>query len=118
VALTDVSSDFTCGHQRRAAERAFALRQLALVQEGCESPLKRVAALFAVLSRNNAYEGRDPAVIAESLRCGVLADYLSMTVDELSRVLVDMQRCGVIEPGPDGGVRINSFAGLESLADA
>src|SRR5262245_9158911 len=93
VALTETSSDLLASRrEQRAADKVFALRRIELVQEGRESPLKRVAALFAVLSNNNTYEGRDPHLIADSMRCGVVADYLNLSVDELAEVLVDLER--------------------------
>jgi len=118
VALTETTPDFLASRrQRRAADKAFALRRIELVQEGRESPLKRVAALFAVLSNNNTYEGRDPNLIADSIRCGVVADYLNLSVDELASVLVDLETWGLIEPGPGGGIRLKNVAALETLAD-
>ena len=69
------------------------------------------------LSRCNAYEGRDPAVIADSLTCGVVAGYLDVSVDELADSLKDLERRGLIEATPKG-LRLMNFDELEKLADA
>lgn len=107
---------YTFPAQLRPTNRAMALRGR-LVDEEREQALERVAALFVVLSRNNTYEGRDPSIIADSLRCGTLADYLHMSVDELSEALIELEWRGLIEPGPNGTVRLKDVTALDRLAD-
>lgn len=79
-------------------------------------PRGRVAALFVTLARCNAYEGRDPAIITDSLSCGVVADYLDMTLDELADVLVDFKALRLVEPCA-GGIRLTNIDALEQLTE-
>lgn len=79
--------------------------------------LKRVAALFVTLARCNAYEGRNPALITDSLSCGVVAGYLGMDVDELARWLGDLEARGLVEPS-GSGLHLKDVEALERLADA
>ena len=80
-------------------------------------PLGRIAALFVTLARCNAYEGRDPAVITDSLSCGVVAGYLDMSVDELAQWLTELKARDLIE-ACDRGLRLKNLNELERLADA
>ena len=75
-----------------------------------------VAALFATLSRYNGYEGRDPAVITDSLKCGVAAGHLGMSVDALAQQLAELEARGLIEPC-DKGLRLLDVDALERLVD-
>ena len=79
-------------------------------------PITRAAALFVTLSRCNAYEGRDPALIADSLTCGVVAGYLGMSVDDLARVLKALEAGDLVEAAA-GGLRLKDLHALEKLAD-
>lgn len=96
-------------------------REVAVIKEARRTvsirPLARIAALFVTLARCNAYEGRDPTVIADSLTCGVVAGYLNMTVDELAHWLNELKTKGLVEAS-DGGLRLKSMNELERLADA
>lgn len=100
-----------------AIEREVAFLKEALVQAGRPKPLERVAALFVTLSRCNAYEGRDPSLITDSLTCGVVAGYLNMSVDHLAGQLAELEALGLIAAVP-GGLRLANLDELEKLADA
>ena len=100
-----------------AIEREVAYLKDSLVAVGRPSPLQRVAALFLTLSRNNAYEGRQPDVITDSLTCGVVAGYLGMSVDQLAARLAELEARGLIEPC-EKGLRLADLDALESLADS
>lgn len=80
-------------------------------------PLGRIAALFVTLARCNAYEGRDPSIITDSLSCGVVAGYLDMSVDELALLLTDLKARNLVEPCA-GGLKLTDMDELERLADA
>lgn len=80
-------------------------------------PLGRIAALFVTLSRCNAYEGRDPSVLTDSVSCGLVAGYLNMSVDDLSHWLSELASRGLVEPC-DRGLRLKNLHELESLAEA
>ena len=119
VALTEsnIPEQLTSPRHQRGAERQFALLRNRLVRAGREKPVERVAAFFVILARNNTYEGRDPYIIVDSLRCGFVAGYLQMSIDVLASALVDLERRGLIEPGPQGTVRLKNVVALERLAD-
>jgi CRP/FNR family transcriptional regulator len=111
--------DRTPGSKSRlttAIEREVAFLKEALVYGSRARPLERVAALFVTLSRCNAYEGRDPSLITDSLTCGVVAGYLNMSVDYLARQLAELQALGLIATCP-GGLRLANLNELEKLAD-
>jgi Crp-like helix-turn-helix domain len=80
-------------------------------------PIERLAALFVVLSRANSYEGRPANIIDDAIKCGVVADYLGLSVDSLARTLVELEELGLVESYPPSAVRLNDIAALEQLAD-
>ncbi len=67
-----------------AIEREVAYLKEALGRRARPGPLRRVAALFVTLSRYNSYEGREAALITDSLKCGAAAGHLGMSVDVLA----------------------------------
>lgn len=79
-------------------------------------PVTRAAALFVTLSRYNAYEGRNPTLIADELTCGLVAGYLDMSVDDLARVLKALEAHDLVEAAA-GGLRLKDLNALEKLAD-
>ncbi len=99
-----------------AIEREVTFLRESLIRNGHPSPLERVAALFITLSRYNAYEGREPTLITDSLKCGVVAGYLNMSVGELAAQLSEMEARGLIEPCAKG-LRLKDLDGLEKIAD-
>jgi CRP/FNR family transcriptional regulator len=99
-----------------AIEREVAYLKDALVQRQRAAPLRRVAALFVTLSRYNGYEGRDPAVITDSLKCGAAAGHLGMSVDVLAQQLAELEARGLIETC-DKGLRLLDVDALERLVD-
>lgn len=99
-----------------AIEREVAYLKETLVRSTQRAPLQRVAALFATLSRYNTYEGREPAVITESLTCGAAAGHLGMSVDALALELAELQARGLIEPH-EKGLRLLDIEALERLGD-
>jgi CRP/FNR family transcriptional regulator len=97
-------------------EREVAFLKDALVNRARPEPLRRVAALFVTLSRQNGYEGRDPDVIVDSLKCGTVAGHLGMSVDALAQELAELEARGLIEPC-DKGLRLLDVDTLMRLAD-
>ena len=83
--------------QLTAAAREFVARRDALVLAGSTSALAKVAAFLLATSYLNSREGRDGAIIPESLTCGVVAGYLQIDIDALAEQLVELQRRGLIE---------------------
>jgi len=100
-----------------AIEREVTFLKDSLVQQTAASPLQRVAALFVTLSRYNAYEGRDPSLITDSLKCGVVAGYLNLSVDDLALRLGELEARGLVQPC-EQGLRLVDLDSLESLADS
>lgn len=93
------------------AERAFVRRA------EFQTVLQRVAAYFIVVSRTNLYEGRDPLIIADDVRCGAVADLLGIELDLLSRVLLEMARRGMVSFTDDGNLRVEDLQGLDDLSE-
>ena len=100
----------------RAIDRELALVREMLCEAGRQNPVERVAAFLITLSRANGYEGRDPSVVTESLQCGVVADWLGMSIELLSTALGELARQGLIEYSPPHELRLKDLAGLERLA--
>ena len=98
-----------------AIEREVTFLKESLLRSG-PSALERVAALFVTLSHYNAYEGREPTLITDSLKCGVVAGYLNMSVDQLAAQLADMDARGLIETC-EKGLRLKDLDALEKIAD-
>ena len=80
-----------------------------------KNPLGRVAAFLLTLSRQNEQEGRDPVVLTQPLQCGVVADFLALSIDRLGSLLVQLKRRCVIEETP-GALHLTDIAALETLA--
>jgi CRP/FNR family transcriptional regulator, anaerobic regulatory protein len=99
-----------------AIEREVAFLKDALVSRTRPEPLRRIAALFVTLSRQNGYEGREPSVITDSLKCGAVAGHLGMSVDALAQELAELEARGLIEPC-DKGLRLLDIDTLLRLAD-
>lgn len=99
-----------------AIEREVEFLRESSVRFSQQNPLGRLAAFLLTLSRENEQEGRDPAVLVQPLQCGVMADFLALSVDRLASLLVQLERRGLIELGDPPALRITDIAALESLA--
>ena len=84
------------GWQTPSSERSSFSANLS-VRFSQQNPLGRLAAFLLTLSRENEQEGRDPAVLVQPLQCGVVADFLALSVDRLGSLLVQLERRGMIE---------------------
>lgn len=100
-----------------AIERDFRILRNSLVESTQVNPVARVAAFLVALSQGNKQEGRDPSIIADSLKCGVVADYLSLSIEVLGSILVTLEEKGYIENCPPLGLRLKDVAALEMLAN-
>lgn len=103
--------------ERLSAADGFAANRDRLVAEGEGEPLVRLAAFLVFLLRDNARQGLDADVIAGDLRCGVIADLLKLTLDELEQNLVALSRLGLIRSAPAGALQIVDIVALEQLVD-
>jgi CRP/FNR family transcriptional regulator len=99
-----------------AIEREVAFLKETRERAGRSKPLERIAALFVTLARCNAYEGRDPSVLTDSLSCGVVAGYLNVSVDELAHWLTELESLDLVEAVPNG-LLLKNLDELEKLAD-
>jgi CRP/FNR family transcriptional regulator len=99
-----------------AIEREVEFLRESSVRFSQQNPLGRLAAFLLTLSRENEQEGRDPAVLVQPLQCGVVADFLALSLDRLASLLVQLERRGLIELGVPPSLRITDIAALESLA--
>jgi CRP/FNR family transcriptional regulator len=100
-----------------AIDREFEARRDRLWDSGRSRPVERVTSLLVNLSCSNSYEGRDPLVITESWDCGTIADMIGLSVDDLSDILVELERRDLIAPDVSGGIRLKDIEALEDLAD-
>jgi CRP/FNR family transcriptional regulator, anaerobic regulatory protein len=96
---------------------AMAVRTDAETAARFKSAVERTAAFFVVVSRNNGYEGRNPAVITEDLTCGTVAGMLGLDIDMLAAVLVEMRDRGLIDAGSSGNLEIRDIDALDRLSD-
>ena len=99
-----------------AIEREVEFLRESSVRFSQQNPLGRLAAFLLTLSRENEQEGRDPAVLVQPLQCGVVADFLALSVERLGFATGSTRA-----PGPDRdcapqGLRLTDIAALESLA--
>jgi CRP/FNR family transcriptional regulator, anaerobic regulatory protein len=99
-----------------AIEREIEFLRESSVRFSRQNPLGRLAAFLLTLSRENEQEGRDPTVLAQPLDCGVVADFLALSIERLGSLLVELERRGLIEPLGPHGLRLTNVAGLEGLA--
>jgi CRP/FNR family transcriptional regulator len=88
-----------------------------LARSGQTDPMVRVAAFLVALSRGNAYEGRNPNVVDDTVKCGVVASYLGLSVEALARILVQIEDLGLIENCSPAAIRLKDIGALEQLAD-
>jgi hypothetical protein len=79
-------------------------------------PVERVAALLATSARTNVQQGRPAELIKDSWKCGVIADLLQLTLDDLSAALIELEHRGLIE-GAGEDLRLLDIAALEAVAD-
>jgi CRP/FNR family transcriptional regulator len=106
--------------QRDAIEtkREFAHRRAMMIAAGAQPLPQRLATFLGVISRFNAYEGRDPLVISNDVTGLVVADYLAIDVAALGQALRQLSDLGAIELAPPNGLRIRDLGFLEFIADA
>ncbi len=100
----------------QAMEREFEARRDELHAAGQRQPIERVAALLVTSARTNVQQGRTAELIKDSWKCGFIADLLQMTLDDLSAVLVELDRRGLIAAAGDD-LRLTDIDALEAMAD-
>jgi CRP/FNR family transcriptional regulator, anaerobic regulatory protein len=83
---------------------------------GRSAPIECVAAFLVAVSRQNAYEGRDPTIVSDSLKCGIVTNLLDMDISTLSRALLKLQGLGLVEQYPAAGLHLKDIEALERIA--
>ncbi len=81
------------------------------------SIVERTAAFLIVVSRNNGYEGRDPSLITDDLRCGTVADMLGFDIDVLGLALRDLHERGLVDCDEKGGLRLKDIQALDRVSE-
>ena len=77
----------------------------------------RLAAFLVAVSHRSRDEGGDPTLIDDSVDCGVIADFLGLSVDLLALGLMQLEMRGLIETAPPHGLRLKNVAALEEIAN-
>jgi CRP/FNR family transcriptional regulator, anaerobic regulatory protein len=80
-------------------------------------PVSRLAAFFLALSQVNKYEGRDPCLISDAVKSGIVTDCVALDIDALGQALVELEKAGLIERYPPHGLRLTNLAALAHLAN-
>lgn len=102
-------------HDAIEQEFEFLRRRIVAESQRLAEPLSRLAALLVTFSRNNVYEGRDPLVISDDLRCGTVAHLLGLDIDTLARLLLTLEERGIVV-ATGGQLAVLDLAALEDLA--
>ncbi len=108
---------------RLAGELYAALSdELARLQEhllivGQRSALERVASFLVGLSRRNARNGADPAVLTLSMTREDIGDFLGLTLETVSRTLTKLRVAGVADFHHGSQMTLVDIEKLEQLAD-
>ncbi|WP_082072833.1 Crp/Fnr family transcriptional regulator [Hyphomicrobium sp. 99] len=100
-----------------AVEREFIFRRDSLAKSSSQQPAVRLASFLTAVSQRSREEGGDPTFIDDSVNCGVIADFLGITIEELALALTQLETCGMIETAPSHGLRLKDLEGLKSVAD-
>lgn len=100
-----------------AVEREFIFRRDSLASSSNQQPAIRLAAFLTAVSQRSAEEGGDPAYIDDSVNCGIIADFLSLSIEDLALALKQLEICGMVETAAPHGLRLKDLAGLKSVAE-
>ncbi len=100
---------------RALSEQLLAARDL-LLTVGQRNATERLAALLLALSRRNERNGTNHARIALSMTRADIADFLSLTVETVSRTFTKLRQNGIIDLVHSSLVVIKDRPALEQLA--
>lgn len=101
-----------------AGEREFEYLREKTLSGGKRTAVERLASYLVAISELAAREGRDPTFVSNEISSGFVASRLQMDIDTLAATLVLLEKQGLVEPMPDGGLRLIDVSALETLADA
>lgn len=100
---------------RALCEQLHAARDL-LLTVGQRSATERLAALLFALSRRNERNGTDPLRIALPMTRADIADFLSLTIETVSRTFTKLRQGGIIELVQSSLVLVRDQEVLQQLA--
>ena len=103
--------------QAEAISREFEYRKEILSNRRHSTPTERVAAFLIAASRQNAYEGRDPTVISDSLKCGIVASLLDLELEALAEALLELETVALVAQHPLRGLHLNNIEALERFSN-
>ena len=81
------------------------------------TPVECVAAFLIAISRQNSNEGRDPAIVSDSIKCDFVTSSLGIDINTLGQALVELERMDLVEQDPSTGLRLTDINALERIAD-
>jgi CRP-like cAMP-binding protein len=87
-----------------------------LLTVGQRNATERLAALLIALSRRNERSGADPARIALPMTRADIADFLSLTIETVSRTFTKLRQGGLIDLAHSSLVVIRDRRALGRLA--
>lgn len=100
---------------RALSQQLLAAHDL-LLTVGQRNATERLAALLVALSRNNERNGTDPLRIALPMTRADIADFLSLTIETVSRTFTKLRQSGLIELVQSSLVLVRDRRALELLA--
>ncbi len=100
---------------RALSQQLRAARDL-LVTVGQRNATERLAALLCALSRNNERNGSNPLRVAIPMTRADIADFLSLTIETVSRTFTKLRQMGYIDLAQASLVIIRDLRALEKLA--
>jgi len=100
---------------RALSDQLLAARDLVLTV-GQRNAIERLAALLFALSRRNERNGANSSRIALSMTRADIADFLSLTVETVSRTFTKLRQSGIIDLVHSSLVVIKDRRALERLA--
>lgn len=101
---------------RALSDQLLAARDL-LLTVGQRSATERLGALLMALSRRNERIGADPTRIGLPMTRADIADFLSLTIETVSRTFTKLRQNGFIELAQSSLVVIRDQGALEQLAN-
>lgn len=103
--------------QSEEIEREFEQLKSRLSDRMRSTPTECIAAFLVAVSRQNLNEGRNPQIISDTLKCGLVSDLLGIDIDTLEHALRELQAAGLIEPCASAGLLLKDLSALEAVAD-
>jgi CRP/FNR family transcriptional regulator len=100
---------------RALSDQLLAARDL-LLTVGQRNATERLGALLLALSRRNERMGSDPDRISLPMTRADIADFLSLTIETVSRTFTKLRQSGIIDLVQSSLVVIRDQAALERLA--